>query len=118
MPRCIYISQLTIFRNIDDNLMTCFIQLSFNFIFGPRNYMFILLMIFMQRYKSFIFTKKNIRQSITLHKWPCVEEFSPEFDFVREDVVFPRLAESHYRLGHDTQLCRFLQFTHTIDHWL
>ena len=37
MPRCIYISQLTIFRNIDDNLMTCFIQLSFNFIFGPRN---------------------------------------------------------------------------------
>ena len=80
--------------------------------------MFILLMIFMQRYKSFIFTKKNIKQSITLHEWPCVEEFSPEFDFVREDVVFPRLAESHYRLGHDTQLCRFLQFTHTIDHWL
>lgn len=70
MQRCIYISQLTIFRNIYDNLMTCFIQLSFNFIFGPRNYMFILLMIFMQRYKSFIFTKKNIRQSITLHEWP------------------------------------------------
>ena len=34
--RCIYISQLIIFKNTDDDLMTCFIQLSFIFIFRQR----------------------------------------------------------------------------------